>query len=102
MGADERKEEPHSTFVLYSLRTNQVMKMQCAEYYNSNNFACSVFNDIRYTAYHQRKLVQLLLKAYHTPSQQSPGIILVLLHLPHYLYHISNAISSTAQSEFTN
>jgi len=26
-GADEREEEPRSTFVLYSLRTHQVMKM---------------------------------------------------------------------------
>jgi hypothetical protein len=30
------------------------------------------------------------------------GIIPVLLHLRHYLFHISNAISSTAQSAFTN
>jgi hypothetical protein len=27
VGADEREEEPRSTFVLYSLRTNQLMKM---------------------------------------------------------------------------
>jgi hypothetical protein len=26
-GADEREEEPRSTFVLYSLRTHEVMKM---------------------------------------------------------------------------
>ncbi|KIM42507.1 hypothetical protein M413DRAFT_444245 [Hebeloma cylindrosporum] len=111
---DEREELARSTFVLYSLRTHQVMKMLSMPGLSSTFVPNELFIVISTTTPPTLHVLssttfdtlhtvnENLLEAYRPPSQHS-----TLSHHPGSSYSssaisITNAISSTAQSAFNN